>query len=88
MERQRLSSDPWDPMTGHMGMAQRCIHQGRLRLDIKKHFFTKRVDKHWNKILREVVDDLRLSVFERYLDSALPKMLYLLFRSEEVRHSE
>ncbi|KAK4822276.1 hypothetical protein QYF61_012351 [Mycteria americana] len=49
--------------------------QGRFRLDIRKHFFTKRVVKHCSRIPGEVVDAPSLSVFKRRLDNALINML-------------
>ncbi|KFQ03611.1 hypothetical protein N330_12233, partial [Leptosomus discolor] len=49
--------------------------QGRFRLNIRKHFFTKRVAKHWNRLPRGVVDDPSLSVFTRHLDNAFNNML-------------
>jgi len=46
-------------------------HQGKLRLDIREKFFTKRVGKHWNKCPREVVMAPSLLVFKKHLDNAL-----------------
>ena len=50
------------------------LHQGRFRLDIRKHFFTERVVKHCNRFPRKVVNAPCLSVFKRYLDNALNNM--------------
>ncbi|KAK4806195.1 hypothetical protein QYF61_001118 [Mycteria americana] len=51
------------------------LHQGRFRLDIRKHFFRERVVKPWNRLPRELVDAPSLSVFKRPLDNALNNML-------------
>ena len=47
------------------------LHQGRFRMDIRKHFFTEAVVKHWNMLPREVVDAPSLSLFQRHLENAL-----------------
>lgn len=38
------------------GMAQSCAHQGKFRPDTRKHFFTQRVAKTWNRLPGEAAD--------------------------------
>ena len=51
------------------------LRQGRFRLDMRKHFFTKRVGKRWNRPPAEVVDAPSLPVLKRHLDNILNSML-------------
>ncbi|KAJ7415576.1 Myosin-IIIb [Willisornis vidua] len=44
------------------------VCQGRLMLDIRKNFFTKKMTKYWNGLTREVVESLSLEVFKERLD--------------------
>lgn len=59
MEKEELSSSTWYP--GCVGM-----DQGMSGVNIRRHFFTQRVIKHWNRLSRAVVDALGLSVLETF----------------------
>ncbi|KFQ69024.1 hypothetical protein N335_02290, partial [Phaethon lepturus] len=48
---------------------------GRFRLDIRKHFLTEKVVKHWNRLPTEAIDAPNLSLFNRHLDNALYNMI-------------
>jgi len=51
------------------------LKEGRLRLDKRKKFLTRRVVKHWNRLLREEVDAPSLETSKARLDGALSTLI-------------
>ncbi|KFZ50835.1 hypothetical protein N321_06285, partial [Antrostomus carolinensis] len=51
------------------------LEESRFKLDIRKKFFPVRMDRHWNRLPKEVVDALFLEVFKARLDEAWSNLI-------------
>ncbi|KFU94640.1 hypothetical protein M959_01657, partial [Chaetura pelagica] len=51
------------------------LEVGRFRLDIRRKFFSVRVVRHCNRLLREAVEGPSLEAFKARLDGALSNLI-------------
>jgi len=51
------------------------LHWGRLRLDIRKNFFSERAVRPWNRLPKEAVKSLTLEVFKKSVYVTLRNMV-------------
>ena len=52
------------------------IKEGRIRLDVRKKFFTQRVVRHWRRVPREAVDAPSLEALKARLDGILESLIW------------
>ena len=58
-------------VTGHGRMAFFNLNKGKVRLGVRQKFFTHRMVRHWDMLLREAVAAPSLEVFKARLDGDL-----------------
>jgi len=51
------------------------LKHGKFPLNIRKHFFTVNVTKHWHRLPGEVVESPSLGIFTSHLDMILSNQL-------------
>jgi len=62
---------PSDRTRGH----EHTQKHGRFPRNIRKHFFTVRVTRHWHRLPREAVETPSLEIFRRHLGTVLGSCL-------------
>jgi len=51
------------------------LRHRKVRLNMRKNFFTLRMTEHWNRLPRQVVDSPSLEIFKTHLDKVLCSLL-------------
>jgi len=70
----RLPSVACSDRTRGSGRTMKCR---KLCLNIRKHFFSVRVTKHWHRLPRETVECHSLEIFKSHLDMILDNQLQM-----------
>jgi len=64
----------WCPVAGQEATGKNCDIGGLNHLNIRRHFFTVRVTKHWHRLPNRVVSPC-LEILKSCLDSGLASWL-------------
>jgi len=92
LEKRRVRADLTAPCSAVRGEcwalllgADGRMEMAQSRQDIRKHLFTVRVVRHWNRLPREVVDAPWLPVVKSCLDNDLINTVHLLVSPEVIK---